>query len=158
MHHNLPPATSPSPQDDIDQPCPADVLSDDELAAHGFVKIQAFTRAPSSLTGSATRSKRAREKAAASGARQLNVTAPLEAHPLLRDIAKELQAGSTLSDVLRNALTIEVQKTDPCAVVTLTAQRNVVKAEAAGQRPKTLELWKRLVTAFLAIRSMFFRP
>jgi hypothetical protein len=119
-----------------------DGLSDDELTAHGLVKIQAFARATPSVTGSAMRTKRAREKSAASGARQLNVVAPVVAHSALRTIAKDLQLGLSLSDVLQQALTIELQRVDPCAMVKVTTHKNTTQPKAVGLRTNFLALWK----------------
>jgi hypothetical protein len=145
-----------STQASIAPPCPAIGLTDEELTAHGLVKIQAYTRTTSGATGSATRAKRAREKAAASGARQLNVTAPLAAHPALRAIAKDLQAGSALCDVLRGALTAEVQKTAPFALVTVTTDRAAAKAPAMRQKTNVLAAWKTWVATWWAMGSKFF--
>lgn len=119
-----------------------DGLSDAELTARGLIKIQAFARATSSVTGSATRTKRAREKSAVSGARQLNVVAPVLAHSALRSIAKNLQAGLSLSVVLHLALTTELQKEDPCAMVKVTTHEEPIEAKALGLRMIVLALWR----------------
>jgi len=119
-----------------------DGLSDEELTARGLVKIQAFARATPSVTGSATRTKRAREKSAASGARQLNVVAPVVAHSALRTIAKDLQLGLSLSDVLHQALTNELQKEHPCTMVKVTTHKETTQAKAVGLRMKVLALLK----------------
>jgi hypothetical protein len=117
-------------------------LSDEELTARGLVKIQAFTRATQGVTGSATRTKRAREKSAASGARQLNVIAPVVVHDALRTIAKDLQLGLSLSDVLQQALTIELQRQDPCAMVKVTTRKEPMQPKAVGLKTNFLALWK----------------
>jgi hypothetical protein len=123
-----------------------DGLSDEELTARGLIKIQAFARATQSVTGSATRTKRAREKSAASGARQLNVVAPVVAHSALRVIAKDLQLGLSLSDVLHQALTHELQREDPSAMVKVTTSKETTQAKAVGLRIKFLAFWKTWVT------------
>lgn len=94
-----------------------DALTDEELAARGMVKIHAFARAMSGTTDNARRSKRAREKSQASGARQLNVVAPVDAHEALRRIAKDLQHGVSLSEVLKNELVTELLRENPQTTV-----------------------------------------
>ncbi len=149
---------SPTSTDNGIEPCyPPVGLTDEELTAHGIIKIQAYARTSSAPTGSATRSKRARERAAASGAGQLNVTAPVVAHPTLRAIAKDLQAGLALCDVLRDALTVEVQKTSPSALVTVTTDRDTVKAPVMRQKTSALAVWQSWVAALWAMGSKFRR-
>ena len=156
MHHHTVEASPTSPHDGTEPCCPPVGLTDEELTAHGIIKIQAYARASSNPTGSAARSKRARERAAASGAGQLNVTAPVVAHATLRAIAKDLQAGSALCDVLRGALTAEAQRTSPSALVTVTTDRAAAKAPAIRQKTNVLAAWKIWVTAWWAVGAKFF--
>lgn len=126
---------------------PAVGLSDEELTARGLVKIHAFTRATSSLTNNATRAKRARLKAAASGTQQLNVVAPLLVHPALRVIANDLREGSPLADVLLNALTSELRNTHPSAEVRVTTSQEKIEAKAVRKR----------MNPFAALRAWLIR-
>ena len=87
----------------------------------------------------------------------MNVTAPVVAHPTLREIAKDLQAGLALCDVLRDALTVEVQKTSPSALVTVTTDRDTVKAPVMRQKASALAVWKSWVAALWAMGSKFRR-
>jgi hypothetical protein len=123
------------------------ILSDDELAEHGLVNIQAFVRATSLPTSSATRAKRMRDVAASAGAKQLNVVVPLQAHTTMRDIAKSLQAGSLLTDVLRVALTGELRKTDPSAMVQVITNSETIKGKSENKK----------VSYFGALKSWLFR-
>ena len=133
MHQTTGETSQKSTQHDDEQSSSVG-LTDEELATRGLIKIQAFARATPSVTGSATRTKRAREKAAASGAGQCNVVAPVLAHPALRTIARDLQSGASLSDVLRHVLTTELQKADPSAIVKVTTERETNEEKAEGQR------------------------
>ncbi len=79
-------------------------LTDSELAAHGLIKIEAFTRTKSASKGNAVRAKRARQKAKELGVSQLNIMAPEIAHPTIKEMAKKLQAGLPLVEVLQSLL------------------------------------------------------
>jgi hypothetical protein len=79
-------------------------LTDSELAAHGLIKIEAFTRTNAASKGNAARAKRARQKAKELGVSQLNIMAPEIAHPTIKELAKKLQAGLPLVEVLQSLL------------------------------------------------------
>jgi hypothetical protein len=79
-------------------------LTDSELAAHGLQKIEAFTRTKSASKGNAVRAKRARQKAKELGVSQLNILVPEIAHPAIKAMAKKLQAGLPLIEVLQSLL------------------------------------------------------
>ncbi len=123
-------------------------LSDAELAARGFKKIQAFARTATAGDGSAARSKRAREKAKVLGVSQLNIVAPECAHAALKAMAKRLQAGETLAQVMRSTLAEEAK----CSGVAVLG--NVGEAKVCEPLTRTiasLKGWRRLVARLLGI-------
>lgn len=75
----------------------AEVQEDLDSAARqlGLERIQAWGVRKTEKSG-AKRSKRAREKAAAQGVKQLSVSLPEEMHPLVKDMAARLKAGETI--------------------------------------------------------------
>jgi hypothetical protein len=95
------------PESSIDA---AAVLSDEDLAAGGLVPVAAFMRTRSSAN--ASRLKKSRAKADAAGLRQLNVVVPVAAHAAIKAMARELQAGAALHDVLQAALVNATQGTE----------------------------------------------
>lgn len=151
MHHATGETSLKSTQHEDEQSSSVG-LTDEELATRGLIKIQAFARATSSVTDSATRAKRARVKAAASGAQQLNVVAPVLAHPTLRTLAKNLQSGASLADVLHHALTAELQKADPSALVKVTTESEANEVKAAGQKMTALALFRAWVSRLRGVQ------
>lgn len=87
------------------------ILSDDALSAGGLVRVNAFMRTKSSAN--AARVKKSRAKATENGVGQLNVVVPLAAHAALKAIAKDLQDGAELWEVLKAALAVEAQVLKP---------------------------------------------
>lgn len=116
-------------------------LTDDELAAHGMVKIHAYARAGTAKTDSAQRAKRAREKSQASGARQLNIIAPVVAHEVLRSIAKDLQQGADLSEVLKKELLNELRTVNSDATVEISTKERPQGSKTMGLK-RLLARWK----------------
>jgi len=111
----------------------AAVLSDEALAAGGLVPVTAFMRTRSSAN--ATRLKKSRAKADAAGLRQLNVVLPVAAHAAVKAMARELQAGVALHEVLQAALVNAAQCT-----------------ESATVGRKSLAGWLRAIARWLGLR------
>lgn len=118
------------PESPIDD---ASVLSDEALTAGGLVPVTAFVRTRSSAN--ASRLKKSRAKAADAGLRQLNVVVPVAAHAAVKAMARELQAGAALHDVLQAALVNASQGTE----------------SATGGRT-ALPGWLRVVARWLGLR------
>ena len=129
----------------------ANILSDNSLASGGLVRVSAFMRTKASAN--AARVKKAREKAADTGIRQLNVVVPLAAHAAMKAIAKDLQAGGLLSDVLKAALAHENFQPTPVRVPSkasssvppLRARERRQHAELATTRLANLKGWRLLL-------------
>jgi len=77
---------------------PETVLTDEQLAAGGLVKVNAFMR--SKASANALRVQKHREKKEAEGVKQINVQANEEARQAIKAIADRTKAGEALSDVL----------------------------------------------------------
>jgi hypothetical protein len=120
---------------------PAD-LSDEDLIAGGFLKVQAFTRTKAAVTGDAVRSKRARQKASDKGLSQLNVLAPTTAHGAMKAIAKELQAGHPMTDALQSCLLAAVQLNDPTATIRVMTGREATAVETVATKLLKLKGWR----------------
>lgn len=136
----------------------ANALSDDSLASGGLVRVSAFMRTKASAN--AARVKKAREKAADTGVRQLNVVVPLAAHATMKAIAKDLQAGGSLSDVLKAAIALEgpapkpavVQgAASPAAMPARTPERPQ-HAELVAARLASLKGWRLLLARLVGLR------
>ncbi|MFO1291749.1 MAG: hypothetical protein U1F07_01585 [Rubrivivax sp.] len=143
----------------------AAALSDDALAASGLVKVAAYIRTKSSAN--ATRVRKSRQKAADAGVRQLNVVVPLAAHAAMKAIAKDLQQGASLADVLTAAIAAAAPKPTavPATATTqpepLTHAKPAVAAPAPPPLPRPFELeaaglsrlkgWRRLLARLLGL-------
>lgn len=67
----------------------------------GLAPIKAWVPGPAAKTSAtAKRAKKARDKAAESGLKQLSITLPIEAHPLAREFSSRTKAGESVADVL----------------------------------------------------------
>ena len=117
-------------------------LSDEELLARGFLKIQAFTRTKAAVTGDAVRSKRARQKASDKGMSQINVLAPTTAHTALKAIAKQLQAGLPMTDALQSCLLAAEQLNDPTATVRVMTGPEAAAVETVAAKLLKLQGWR----------------
>ncbi|MCE4558256.1 hypothetical protein [Pelomonas cellulosilytica] len=92
----------------------AAVLPDEALAAGGLVPVAAFMRTRSSAN--ASRLKKSRPKADVAGLLQLNVVVPVPGHAAIKAMARELQAGAALHDVLQATLVNASQSTESAQV------------------------------------------
>lgn len=70
----------------------------------GLVEVRAWVEESVAPTNAAQRSKRCRARAEEMGWRQLSVTAPVDFHPALREIALRTKNGEPLADVLESLL------------------------------------------------------
>lgn len=136
----------------------ANALSDDSLASGGLVRVSAFMRTKASAN--AARVKKAREKAADTGVRQLNVVVPLAAHAAMKAIAKDLQAGGLLGDVLKAALALEapasklaeVPGAAPASASPSETPARLRHSEPAAARLASLKGWRLLLARLLGLR------
>ena len=139
----------------------ANTLSDDTLAAGGLVRVSAFMRTNSSAN--AARVKKSREKLAAdTGVKQLNVVVPLLAHAAMKTIAKNLQAGGSLGDVLKAALALEAPTPkrvetpgaapSPASLLPSTTPARLRHAELAAARLASLKGWRLLLAWLMGLR------
>ena len=136
----------------------AAILSDDSLASGGLVRVSAFMRTKASAN--AARVKKSREKAADTGVRQLNVVVPLAAHAAMKAIAKDLQAGVSLGDVLKAALALEASEPVPARAPGSTsasaqparAPERLRHAEPATARLASLKGWCLALARLLGLR------
>ncbi len=126
------------------------VLTDDELAARGMIKIQAYARDSTAKSDNAIRAKRAREKSQASGAGQLNVIVPVVAHETLRRIAKDLQHGAELSEILKIELVKELRIVNPHATIEISTNEGHQGAKPAGLK-RLLAGWKEWFTSLFKL-------
>ncbi len=120
----------------------SDGLTDEDLIAGGFHKVQAFTRSKTSATANAARSKRARQKASDKGLSQLNVLAPTTAHAAMKAIAKELQAGQPMTDALQSCLLAAVQLNDPTATIRVMTGLEAAAVETVAAKLLKLKGWR----------------
>lgn len=76
------------------------VLTEDDLLAGGFAPVRAYVRTKAGKA--ATRQRKHREKLENEGVRQVNLMAPVEAHPVIKALAERLRQGEDLQTVLRD--------------------------------------------------------
>jgi len=100
-----------SPLDSSSSTTTPTVLGQAELIARGMRQVTAYVPDEAELgikkaksDSSAERMRRAREKAAADGLRQLNVAVPTEVHDALKNLAKALKEGDSWQAALGQAL------------------------------------------------------
>ena len=103
----------------------------------GLEPVRAWVPDPNA-TASATakRARRAREKAAGEGMKQISITLPLELHPLAKELAARTKAGEPIGAVL------EALKALVCEV----AESRGIEAGGAtsGDAPVALGFWRSL--------------
>lgn len=129
--------------DDVrDQPIDCNAaLSDEALATSGLVRVSAYVRTRSSAN--ALRIKKARQRAAADGLRQLNVVVPIEAHAAIRAFVKDLQAGSGVVDAAKALLVGESAAGTPDVVVQLVDVKRAAVLERLAAQLAGLSGWRR---------------
>jgi len=124
-------------------------LSDDALSAAGLAKVYAFVR--KERAPSASRSKRAREKAAEVGSGQLNVVVPLVAHRAVKAMAKELQTGSSVTEALTTLLAAELKAPHPGVVVRVMSDSRAREADALAKKITALRGWRLRAARWLGV-------
>ena len=127
----------------------ANTLSDDFLASSGLRKVSAFVRAPKSAN--ALRVKKAREKTREGGSGQVNVTAPVAVHTAIKSIAKELQTGKTICEVLEGALKAELKTSNPRASVQVISGLDAELHAQLAARLVRLEGWRRWLAKLIGL-------
>ena len=75
-------------------------LTEEDLLAGGLAPVRAYVRTRAGRA--ATRQQRHREKLESGGVKQVNLMAPVEAHPVIRALAERLRQGEDLQTVLRD--------------------------------------------------------
>lgn len=115
-------------------------LTNDALKAAGLAKVYAFVRAEASAN--ALRVRKAREKAADEGSRQVNVVVPIAAHRAIKAMAKELQEGASVTEALTALLTAEVAATHPRVVVRVMSAERAGEVDALAARVAALQGWR----------------
>lgn len=127
----------------------ATALSDDFLASSGLRKVSAFVRAPTSAN--AMRVKKAREKARDSGSGQINVMAPVAVHTAIKSMAKELQNGKTICEVLEGALQAELKTANPRASAQVISGLDAELHAQLAARLVRLEGWRRWLAKLIGL-------
>lgn len=82
---------------------PAHVAAPDmeaTLRGIGLAPVKAWVPGPAKTSATAKRAKKARDKAAEDGLKQLSITMPVTLHPLARELAARTKAGEPASQVL----------------------------------------------------------
>jgi hypothetical protein len=125
-------------------------VSDDALAAVGLLKVQAFVRSEAASANS-TRLKRARKKAADAGRAQVNVVAPVAAHAIIKEMAREMQGGMSARGSLERLLSAEVRGTDPGAVVKIMPAQAAARLENLSARLRRLTGWRRWLAKMIGL-------
>lgn len=115
-------------------------LSDDELKANGLAKVYAFVRTEASA--SACRARKARQKAADDGSRQVNVVIPIAAHRAIKAMAKELQGGASVVDALTALLESEVGATSPRVTVRVMSVEDAREVDNLVRKVAALRGWR----------------
>lgn len=129
----------------------ATVLSDEQLAAGGLVKVAAFMRTKASAN--ALRVKKHREKAETEGIKQINVQAPEEAREIIKTIAERTKAGETITQVLASLLPnkpLDGPTQNPLEGPTQTPLQGPINPETMamakiGCQVKQLKGWRRIL-------------
>lgn len=126
-------------------------LSDEALSAGGLARVYAFVRKEESanISANAERAKRARQKAAVAGAGQLNVVVPLAAHRVIKTMAKALQTGDSLPEVLTSLLAAEFRAAHPGVVVRVMSDANARKADEQAKKIAKLRGWRLKVARWI---------
>lgn len=124
-------------------------LSDSTLAANGLVKVSAFVRSPASAN--AARLRRAKRKANENGAGQVNVVAPIAAHRAIKAIARALQEGRSVKEVLESRLVEETKAIDPTTVVRVVSENDAKLFDNLLQKISGLRGWRRFLARLIGI-------
>lgn len=136
---------------------PETVLTDEQLAAGGLVKVNAFMR--SKASANALRVQKHREKKEAEGVKQINVQANEEARQAIKAIAERTKAGEQLSNVLAslagNPAEIpeaapQTKTPDPKAERLTQEEKRLV---LIGQRVQGLTGWRKALARVIGLIS-----
>ena len=97
------------------------------------------------------RVKRAREKALNGGSGQINVMAPVDVHLAIKSIAKELQNGKNICEVLESALQLELKATNPSASVQVISGLDAQLHSRLAERLVRLEGWRKWLAKLIGL-------
>lgn len=112
----------------------------------GLVEVRAWVEESVAPSSSSERSKRCRARAEEMGWRQLSVTAPIDLHPALKEIASRTKSGEPLVDVLEcllaNLKPVTPQPANPSKPPSPTGRTWLTLAVAAVRAyMRRLESW-----------------
>lgn len=136
---------------------PDAVLTDEQLAAGGLVKVNAFMR--SKASANALRVQKHREKKEAEGVKQINVQASEEARQAIKAIADRTKAGEELSNVLASLAGApaaipeaapQTKTPDPKAERLTPEEKRLV---GIGQRVQALTGWRKALARVIGLIS-----
>ena len=132
-----PQAISPTPSAPTEDTTPHPVAVDLDTALRdiGLAPVRAWIPDPEAKRTSATarRTKKARDKAAESGLKQLSITLPIELHPLARELASQTKAGVPVADVL-DALKMTFSEPENTMPATITPVSPMVFGQLSAWR------------------------
>lgn len=136
---------------------PDAALTDEQLAAGGMVKVNAFMR--SKASANALRVQKHREKKEAEGVKQINVQASEEARQAIKAIADRTKAGEPLGNVLATLAgtpaptaeaAAETKTPDPKAERLTPEEKRLV---GIGQRVQSLTGWRKTLARVIGLIS-----
>lgn len=138
---------------------PDKVLTDEQLAAGGLVKVNAFMR--SKASANALRVKRHRDRKEAEGVKQINVQATEEAREVIKEIAKRTATGEELESVLAQIVSeagISLPTAAPEAPRAPQPKPERLTAEekrlvAIGHQVETLSGWRRALARIIGLTT-----
>lgn len=134
---------------------PDAVLTDEQLAAGGLVKVNAFMR--SKASANALRVQKHREKKEAEGVKQINVQASEEARQAIKAIADRTKAGETLPEVLASLAgtlpsipqpTARTETPDPKGERLTMEEKQLVQI---GHQVKRLSGWRKALARVIGL-------
>lgn len=128
---------------------PESVLTDEQLAAGGLVKVNAFMR--SKTSANALRVKKHREKKETEGIKQINVQANEEARQAIKAIADKTKAGEPLSDVLAT-LAGTTPTANPKAETPEPITAEEKELVQIGKQVKQLTGWRKAIARMIGIK------
>jgi hypothetical protein len=123
-------------------------MSDEDLISAGLVPVRAFVRTATSRN--AQRVRKRREKAAASGIMQVNVMAPSVAHPIIKAIAKETQAGRSVRAALESLLLLEAN-TEAESAAAIVPRSRLTALEQLARKVTRLKGWRWVLARILGL-------
>jgi len=132
---------------------PESILTDEQLAAGGLVKVNAFMR--SKASANALRVKKHREKKETEGIKQINVQANEEARQAIKAIADRTKAGEPISDVLATlagttpTANPKAETPEPKPERITTEEMELVQI---GQQVKKLTGWRKAIARMIGIK------